>query len=314
LRCKSSTTLLIPCSILIASFLQQCDALNPRCICTFCTTNFHCPTCYRKPSVKSQCRLEAEILAKKEADERAERIKIKDLEDRGQADEVAASVFEFFTSLYETLPPDLAMDAIALMSIGNSENEQVQDEDGGSGSGLLLPSPDSITVTTEFGVSEEQGNVTVITAGPSLYAEPHSPSTVDHEPGQEVEMGTFEDLSQNMLQLGIESALPDNTTEGLIEDLDMGGLSIDIPQAPMEAPTTIDIALETDEETAGGNHFNEAINDTDEETAGDDHFNDASNETDEFGSTDGDAGGGTVEDSTDEGTDTPTTQTISAAA
>lgn len=281
--------------MILTAVTQQCDAQNPRCTCTFCTTNFHCPTCYRKPAVKAQCRLKAEILAKKEEDERAERIKIKDLEDRGQADEVAASVFEFFTSLYETLPPDLAMDTVALMSMGGSENGQEE----GSGNGLLPISPDSITVTTEFGVSEEQGTATVITAGPSMLAEPDSPSTVDHEPGmeQEVEMGTMEDLNQNMLQLGIGSAIPDNSAEGQDADPSTAELGIEIPQTPMEAPATVDVVIETDEETVL-----------------DGQANNANDEADDFGSMDGDAGGVALEESVDEGTNTPTTPVISAAA
>jgi hypothetical protein len=281
--------------LILTAVIQQCDAFNPRCACTFCTSNFHCPTCYSKSAVKAQCRLEAENLAKKEEAERAERIKIKDLEDRGQADEVAASVFEFFTSLYETLPPDLAMDTVALMSMGSSENGQEE----GSGNGLLLPSPDSITVTTEFGVSEEQGNVTIITTVPSLFAEPDSPSTVNHEPGMEqgVEMGTIEDLNQNMLQLGIGSAIPDNSAEGQDADPNTVELSIEIPQTPMETLATVDVVVETDEETVA-----------------DDQANNANDETDDFGSMDGDAGGVALEESVDEGTNTPTTPVISATA
>jgi hypothetical protein len=191
------------------------------------------------------------------------------------------------------------MDAVALMSMGSSENGQEED---GSGNELLLPSPDSITVTTEFGVSEEQGNLTVISAGPSMHAEPDSPSTVDHEPGmeQETEVGTMEDLNQNMLQLGIESAIPDNSAEGQDADQSTVELSIEIPQTPLEAPDTVDVIIDMDEETVVDDEVDDA-NETDDET-------------DDFGSMDGDAGGVPLEESVDEGINTPTTPVISATA
>ena len=187
------------------------------------------------------------------------------------------------------------MDAVALMSMGSSENGQEED---GSGNELLLPSPDSITVTTEFGVSEEQGNLTVISAGPSMHAEPDSPSTVDHEPGLEQEM---EDLSQNMLQLGIESAIPNNSAEGQDADQSTVELSIEIPQTPLEVPDTVDVIIETDEETVVDDEVDDANDETDDET-------------DDFGSMDGDAGGVPLEESVDEGINTPTTPVISATA
>ena len=70
------------------------------------------------------------------------------------ADELAGAMFEFFTTVYDE-------------STGNPTM------DGSSASfthDLPIPSPDSITVTTEFGVMEEPVNLTTISAsGPSPY-------------------------------------------------------------------------------------------------------------------------------------------------
>jgi hypothetical protein len=102
--------------------------------------NYHCPTCTRKPHVRAKCRLEAEIKAKREAELRAIAKLEKDKEERGQADEVAGAMFEFFAGVYDEGP----------------RHE------------LPIPSPDSITVTTEFGVYQEPANVTMVSAsGPS---------------------------------------------------------------------------------------------------------------------------------------------------
>ena len=79
-----------------------------------------------------------------------ERMK-KEKEERGRADEMAGAVFEFFSSL---MP--MTMEEVSQLS--------AEDEDGAEFIELPVPSPDSITVTTEFGVSEEPNNVTVITA------------------------------------------------------------------------------------------------------------------------------------------------------
>jgi hypothetical protein len=98
------------------------------------------------------CRREEELKAKQEAERRLkERIK-KEMEDRGKADSVADAAFEFWTLM------------------GEVEPELQHDDDGASTTHfeiLATPSPaDSITVTTEFGVSEEPSNITTITAAP----------------------------------------------------------------------------------------------------------------------------------------------------
>jgi hypothetical protein len=66
-----------------------------------------------------------------------------------------------------------------------------------SGNDFPLASPDSITVTTEFGVVEESGTVTVISAGgPSLH---HQVFDNDTEDESNVEM--TEDLNSEMPEL-----------------------------------------------------------------------------------------------------------------
>lgn len=112
--------------------------------------NFHCPTCTRKPHVRAKCRLEAELKAKKDAELRAKAKLERDRLERGQADELAGAMNEFFTALYIENTDQPVPDMTYYSS---------------SFSDLPLSSPDSITVTTEFGVLEETGNVTIISAG-----------------------------------------------------------------------------------------------------------------------------------------------------
>jgi hypothetical protein len=71
-------------------------------------------------------------------------------EERGQADEMAGAVFEFFASLLPQVMQDMAPP-----SDTNARPDPPE---------TLIPSPDSITVTTVFGVHEEPSNVTVISA------------------------------------------------------------------------------------------------------------------------------------------------------
>jgi hypothetical protein len=112
--------------------------------------NYHCPTCSRKKDVRVKCRFEAELKAKKEAELRAKAILEREKEERGQADEMAGAVFEFFASLLPQVMQDMAQP-----SDTNARPDPLE---------ALIPSPDSITVTTVFGVHEEPSNVTVISA------------------------------------------------------------------------------------------------------------------------------------------------------
>ena len=101
--------------------------------------------------MRTKCRLEAETRAKRDAELRAKAKLERDRLERGQADELAGAMNEFFTALYtENADATPLPDMSTYMS---------------SFADLPLSSPDSITVTTEFGVLEETGNVTVISAG-----------------------------------------------------------------------------------------------------------------------------------------------------
>ena len=161
--------------------------MNPSCTCTFCTVNYHCPNCARKPLVHAKCRLEAEIKAKKDAELRAIAKIERDRLERGQADELAGAMNEFFTALY-TQNSDAypgGPDASSYLASSFSGEQP-------------LPSPDSITVTTEFGVLEETGNVTIISAGPHLHA--YDDAAEDDEEEEEEEDGEVD--------AGFHSSLP----------------------------------------------------------------------------------------------------------
>lgn len=141
--------------------------------------NFHCPYCARKPNVRAKCCLEAEIKAKQEAELRAKEKLEKDREERGQADELAGAMHEFFAQFYEEC-------------MTSNDSRPAEDPLASSMSELPIPSPDSITVTTEFGVVEEPANITTITAaGPSPY---HHAYDVSEDEGATVEM--TEDLEE----------------------------------------------------------------------------------------------------------------------
>jgi hypothetical protein len=83
--------------------------------------------------VRAKCRLEAELAAKADAERRAALKQAKDAMERGEADELAGAMNEFFEAL--------------CVEQGARE--------------------DQITVTMEFGVTEEGGSFTVISAGGS---------------------------------------------------------------------------------------------------------------------------------------------------
>jgi hypothetical protein len=142
--------------------LQQCSSTSPSCACTFCTINFHCPFCTRKPHVHAKCRLESELAAKADAERRAALRIAKDVEERGYADELAGAMNEFFEHLCVT---------------------------------PLAGGLDTITVTTEFGVMEEGGNSTVISAGAGGWGEMDVEMTEDVDGGIGVE--TMMDVSDD---------------------------------------------------------------------------------------------------------------------
>jgi hypothetical protein len=92
---------------------------------------------------------------------------------RSQADELAGAVFEFFKSLYthDTVVDDDDDDG---PSITHQENVDLINQNTIiNATGHQLSSPDSITVTTVFGVHEEPSHVTVI-SGPSTFPHHHA--------------------------------------------------------------------------------------------------------------------------------------------
>ncbi|KAJ4330836.1 hypothetical protein N0V87_009646 [Didymella glomerata] len=188
------------CAVLVC---DACAYLNPSCTCTFCTVNFHCPHCARKPHVRAKCRLDAELKAKKDAELRAKAKLERDRMERGQADELAGAMNEFFAALY-------------------TDNDVPADASGpymtSSFADLPLSSPDSITVTTEFGVLEETGNVTIISAGGAAhpyddedeleyeeYAEDHDE---DHYEGQAYHHGLAHEDQANYIIHTEDTAAP----------------------------------------------------------------------------------------------------------
>jgi hypothetical protein len=96
--------------------------------------------------------------ARRDAELRAIAKLERDRLERGQADELAGALNEFFSGLHTDESSDF-FDGSTVPDLPNYMNN--------SSSFLELPlsSPDSITVTTEFGVLEETGNVTIISAG-----------------------------------------------------------------------------------------------------------------------------------------------------
>lgn len=142
------------CAVLVC---DACAMTNPLCTCSYCTVNFHCAFCARKTEIKALCRLEDELKAKQEAELRALERMEKEKEDRGKADNVAGAAYEFWTLMGEVM---------------EELNDYVDDESPDMVLELPVPSPDSITVTTEFGVHEEPSNIiTVTAAGPPILPE-----------------------------------------------------------------------------------------------------------------------------------------------
>lgn len=88
----------------------------------------------------------------------------KDREERGQADELAGAMFEFFAGVFEHVGAQASPTHLGHEPNGNSGTTRT------SSMGDLppLPSPDSITVTTEFGVVEEPANINVTTVSTGI--------------------------------------------------------------------------------------------------------------------------------------------------
>ncbi|KAF2642625.1 hypothetical protein P280DRAFT_516396 [Massarina eburnea CBS 473.64] len=148
------------CTVLVC---DQCSASNPTCTCTYCTVNYHCPTCIHKKEVKLKCRFEVEMKAKREAELRAREKMEKEKEIRARADEMAGQLNEFFAFLLPQIEGDIAQ--LSISEQGNEADAVPELPELGD---TPEPSPDSITVTTVFGVHEEPSDITAITAsGPA---------------------------------------------------------------------------------------------------------------------------------------------------
>lgn len=196
--------------------------------------NYHCPVCVLKKEVQAKCRLEAEIKAKKEAELRAKEKMEREREERGQADEIAGAVYEFFAFL---LPS--ATEMAQLPGIHQEiDTDPLTDL-------MSVPSPDSITVTTVFGVQEEPSNVTIITSsgsptGPNTHEEPQ----IDTSP---------ETLAEQLVQLHF----PDHSTPSLeAEPLPVEPESIDLMEDDAD-----DADIDTDDFDAESAVIDEFIDD-----------------------------------------------------
>lgn len=110
--------------------------------------------------MKKKCRFDAETKARIEEELRARERLEREKEGRSQADELAGAVFEFFKSLYSDDPHNDGP------SITHQEIVDLVHQNSLTAVTNQAPSPDSITVTTVFGVHEEPSSVTVI-SGPA---------------------------------------------------------------------------------------------------------------------------------------------------
>jgi hypothetical protein len=167
-------------------------------------------------------------------------------------------MFEFFTTVYD-------------------ESTTLPTTDGPSASTiheLPIPSPDSITVTTEFGVMEEPANMTTISAsGPSAYH-----AAYDHSSDEENNVEMTEDVNQDVeaLQQGLaqmhltpvpgmsahilhlpvdvepEHVHDDNEEEGQPEEVNDTGAEADIDTDDLDAGTESTFVDESGDDTLGG--------------------------------------------------------------
>ncbi|KAF2874480.1 hypothetical protein BDV95DRAFT_487868 [Massariosphaeria phaeospora] len=233
------------CAVLVC---DQCAAANPTCTCTFCTVNYHCPHCARKKEVRARCRHDDEVRAKEEAESRAKEKMEREKEERGHADEMAGAVYEFFASLM----PD-AMDEIFQIP----PNAAGHDLDNLAE--LPVPSPDSITVTTEFGVSEEPNNLTVVTAsGPPPAIAPEPQPSPSPEPAALPDPPIF---AIGHSSFAPQPALPDITTIHTPIVLDLSDLSIltDAEDMMEDDDDGDDADIDTDDFDAQSQFFDDGV-------------------------------------------------------
>ena len=96
---------------------------NPPCPCGYCSTDYHCPHCAAKPSIRGRCRREEERKARIAAQLAEEERKRKRAERNRQADELAEYLQEFFIGITERTMDDLFADPDLQMSGFESGDE-----------------------------------------------------------------------------------------------------------------------------------------------------------------------------------------------
>ncbi|KAJ4359693.1 uncharacterized protein N0V89_000249 [Didymosphaeria variabile] len=146
----------------VASHTSNFDPFTNATPLPFVPVSSSRPRSLSASEVKAKCRFDVETQARLAEERRARERMEKEKRGRNQADELAGAVFEFFKSLYtdDNVDDDGP-------SITHQENVDLVNQNTViAASGNQLPSPDSITVTTVFGVHEEPSNFTVI-SGPS---------------------------------------------------------------------------------------------------------------------------------------------------
>ncbi|KAF2423391.1 hypothetical protein EJ08DRAFT_596090 [Tothia fuscella] len=97
LRCSAVLRECGECAVLVCEFCIRTH--TPLCTCSYCKSNYHCPTCATKSTVSARCRRDAEVRAVEEARERERKVKEKEMASREGADAIASSVGEFYASL-----------------------------------------------------------------------------------------------------------------------------------------------------------------------------------------------------------------------
>jgi hypothetical protein len=133
-------------------------------------------------------------------------------EERGQADEMAGAVFEFFASLLPQVMNDMSQSSSSVQGGDTDPRPDLMPEmvlpD------TVIPTPDSITVTTVFGVHEEPSNVTVISAsGPP-------PTHVAHELGQP-EDAVMDTANEHLEQVTIATTAEEHDDFPVVVDEDL---------------------------------------------------------------------------------------------
>jgi len=187
----------------------------------------------------------------------------RDQEERGQADELAGAMYEFFAGVYDD---DAIMDDTT--TVDGPSDSLTPD--------LPIPSPDSITVTTEFGVHAEPANLTTVTSsGPSSFH-----TAYDHSEDDDNNVEMTEHLQENIETLHQELAYMHLSPNMHVHGMSAYGLHLPVNTASEQVQDEGEEEEEEEEEEA------EHVHDTGEEADVDTDSFDAGAETtfvDEFG-------------------------------